>query len=117
MKNIKLMWIACLIACCNFFPLNSFAQEFDDLNDQADKEYAANKYQSAMDLATRAIAVKSNARSYLIRADCYFSLKKYETAINLADAAAEAKPKNIPAAIENLLKKYKCLSFFLLLFY
>ena len=81
MKNIKLLWIACLFACSNLLPLTGFAQEFDDLNDQADKEYAANNYQKAMDLANRAISIKVNARSYFIRADCRFSLKDYDAAL------------------------------------
>ena len=53
MKTTKLIWIACFAIVYNFFPLISLAQSFDELNEQADKEYAGNNYQKAIDLATQ----------------------------------------------------------------
>ena len=81
MKNLKLLWIACLTICCSFTVYSSFAQDFDELNEQADKEYLANNYQKAVDLATQAINRKINSRSYFIRADARFSLMDYESAL------------------------------------
>ena len=81
MKNIKLLWIACMTICCSLSAFSSLAQDFDELNDQADKEYAANNYQKAIDLVNRAIDLKVNARSYFIRGDCRFSLKDYVAAL------------------------------------
>ena len=82
MKNMKLFLLAGMAICCSFLPLLGTAQDFDGLNDQADDEYKAEHYQKAMDLATRAINLKVNARSYFIRADCRFSLKDYEAALS-----------------------------------
>jgi len=81
MKKIKLFWITCLTICCSFSALVSVAQDFDELNDKADDEYKAERYQSAIDLVTRAINMKENSRSYFIRADCRFSMKDYEAAL------------------------------------
>lgn len=80
MKSAKLIWIACFTILYSLYPLHSLAQDFDELNVQADKEYAANNYQKAIDLATRAINLKMNPRSYFIRADSRFSMKDYEAA-------------------------------------
>ena len=82
MKNSKLLWVACLTLCCSFSNLAVVAQDYDELNDQGDKEYKAENYQKAIDLVTRAINQKENARSYFIRADSRFSLKDYEAALN-----------------------------------
>lgn len=82
MKRTKLIWIACFTILYNFFPLILVAQDFDELNAQADKEYLSNNFQKAIDLATRAINQKVNARSYFIRADSRFSLKDYEAALD-----------------------------------
>ncbi len=81
MKNLKLLWIVCLTICCNLSVLSSFAQDFDELNEQADKEYIANNYQKAIELATRSINLKVNPRAYFIRADSWFSLKDYKAAL------------------------------------
>ena len=81
MKNIRLLWIACLSICFSFSLHSSFAQDFEELNEQADKEYLANNYQKAADLATQAINRKVNPRSYFIRADARFSLMDYEAAL------------------------------------
>src|SRR5258706_1863567 len=70
------------IMCLVLFPVLLYAQDFDELNEQADKEYSANNYQKAIDLATRSINLKINPRSYFIRADCRFSLKDYEAALD-----------------------------------
>ncbi len=82
MKNIKLLCLACLTLCFIVSPVVSKAQEFDDLNDQADAEYKANNYQKAIDLANRAINLKMNSRSYFIRADSRFSMKDYQAALS-----------------------------------
>jgi|GEM_PF-938707 len=81
MKNVKLLWIACLTLCLSFSNLVGLAQDFDELNDQADKEYKDENYQKTIDLVTRAINMKVNSRSYFIRADARYSLKDYEAAL------------------------------------
>lgn len=81
MKYTKLLLLLSFIVCCNFFPFTSFAQGFDALNDQADKEYDASNYQKAIDLATRSIDIKVNARAFYIRANSRFSLKDFEGAL------------------------------------
>jgi len=68
--------------CLVLFPVLLYAQDFDELNEQADKEYSTNNYLKAIDLATRSINLKVNPRSYFIRADCRFSLKDYEAALD-----------------------------------
>src|SRR5882724_2209687 len=78
----KLLSLPLAIMCLVLFPVLLYAQDFDELNEQADKEYQANDYQKAIDLATRSINLKVNPRSYFIRADCRFSLKDYEAAID-----------------------------------
>ena len=78
----KLFSIAVAIICILLSPAGSFAQDFDELNEQADKEYAGNNFQNAIELSTRAINLKVNPRSYFIRADSRFSLKDYETALD-----------------------------------
>ncbi len=80
MKSAKIIWIACFTTLYILSPFHSLAQDFDELNVQADKEYAANNYQKAIDLVTQAINLKMNPRSYFIRADCRFSMKDYEAA-------------------------------------
>jgi tetratricopeptide (TPR) repeat protein len=82
MKNIKITGISILALLFSFAPLLSNAQDFDDLNDQADKEYTANNYNKAIELVNRAINLKENSRSYFIRADCRFSLNDYESALS-----------------------------------
>jgi len=82
MKTTKPLWIACFAIIYNFFPLISVAQSFDELNEQADKEYAGNNYQKAIELTTQAINLNVNPRSYFIRADSRYSLKDYEAALN-----------------------------------
>ena len=82
MKNIKLWCLACLSICLIVFPVVSKAQDFDEMNDQADNEYKAENYQKAIELVTKAINLKVNARSYFIRADCRFSTKDYEAALS-----------------------------------
>ena len=58
------------------------AQGFDDLNEQADKEYLNKNYNKAIDLSTQSINIKPNARAYFIRADARYSLYDYEAATN-----------------------------------
>ena len=82
MKHMKLYCLAALLVFFNLAPLISFAQTFDDVNEQADKEYLANNYQKAITLATQAINIKSNPRSYFIRADARYSLKDYQAALD-----------------------------------
>ena len=82
MKNIKLLWTISISICCSLLAFDVVAQDFDQLNDQADDEYKAERYQKAIDLSTRAINLKVNARSYFIRADSRFSLKDYEAALS-----------------------------------
>lgn len=82
MKPFKLLWALCLVAGINFLPTKAFSQDFDDLNEQADKEYAADHYQKAIDLVNRALDLKVNARSYFIRADSKYSLKDFDGALS-----------------------------------
>ena len=80
MRYTKLLKVIFITLNALFSTLPCFAQSFDDLNEQADKEYAANNYQKAIELATSGINLKVNPRSYFIRADSRFSLKDYEAA-------------------------------------
>ncbi len=64
------------------FSRSLVAQEFDDLNDQAFHERDNKNYQKAIDLCSQALSKKINARSYIIRADSYYELDKYEQAID-----------------------------------
>ena len=82
MKHTKLYCLACLLFFFNFVPLSGFAQTFDDINEQADKEYLANNYQKAITLSTQAINLKSNPRSYFIRADARYSIKDFQAALD-----------------------------------
>ncbi len=87
MKYTKLLTVILITLNTLFSTIPCFAQAFDDLNEKADKEYAANNYQKAIELATTAINLKVNPRSYFIRADSRFSLKDYEAAIEDYDKA------------------------------
>ncbi len=82
MKHMKLYCLASLLLFFNLAPLIGRAQTFDDINEQADKEYLANNYQKAITLATQAINTKSNPRSYFIRADARYSTKDYQAALD-----------------------------------
>jgi len=57
------------------------AQDFDELNNQAYRESVNKNYYKAIDLCNQALNKKINARSYIIRADNYYNLDKYELAI------------------------------------
>jgi tetratricopeptide (TPR) repeat protein len=89
MNHLKWLWATCLLACIALLPLNTFAQTFDDINDQADKEYEANNYQKAMDLTNKSLNMQVNSRSYFIRADCRYSLNDFEAALSDYDKAIE----------------------------
>lgn len=63
-------------------PLFLSAQDFDDLNNQANKEYLAKNYQKAIDLSTQSLNIKLNARAYFIRADSRYQLSDYQAALD-----------------------------------
>ena len=65
-----------------FFCLPLFAQEFDELNNQAYKERDNKNFKKAIELSTQSINKKVNARAYIIRADSRYELGDYETAID-----------------------------------
>ncbi|HYM95436.1 MAG TPA: tetratricopeptide repeat protein [Chitinophagaceae bacterium] len=78
-KKISFTLIAFLLFTS---PLFLSAQDFDDLNNQADKEYLAKNYQKAIDLSTQSLNIKLNARAYFIRADSRYSLSDYQAALD-----------------------------------
>lgn len=82
MKRNQLLCTAISAIILFIVPLAGFSQTYDELNDQADKEYSADNYVKSEELATRAINMKPNARSYFIRADSRYSKKDYEAALD-----------------------------------
>ncbi|MBI5856164.1 MAG: tetratricopeptide repeat protein [Sphingobacteriales bacterium] len=77
MKSFCLFSVYALL----FFCMQAQAQDFDDLNDQAFRERDNKNFQKAIDLCNQALNKKINARSYIIRADSYYEIDKYELAI------------------------------------
>ncbi|MFZ6024312.1 MAG: tetratricopeptide repeat protein [Bacteroidota bacterium] len=63
-------------------PVVVSAQDFETYNNQANQESKNKNYRRAVELCTQALSIKTNARSYLIRADSYFSLVNYAAAMN-----------------------------------
>lgn len=74
------------IICCLFALqiacAGAFAQEFDDLNEQAYQERKNKNYEKAIDLCGKALEKKINTRSYIIRGGAKYDLGRYESAID-----------------------------------
>jgi tetratricopeptide (TPR) repeat protein len=76
----KLFYFLAIFVCPVAFPLLLSAQDSEDINSQADKEYTGKNYQKALELATQSINIKPNVRAYFIRADARYSLNDYAAA-------------------------------------
>ena len=78
--------ILCLF-CALLFTLPVYAQDFDELNNQAYKEKENKNYNKAIELSTQSINKKVSARAYIIRGESRANLKDYESAIADYNAA------------------------------
>lgn len=69
------------------FSITVLAQDFEDLNNQANKEMLNNNYQKAIELSNQSINKKINIRAYIIRAICRVELKDYDASLDDLNSA------------------------------
>jgi tetratricopeptide (TPR) repeat protein len=80
-KIIRMRFAFCLPVLFLFPVMLASAQTFDELNNQAFQERDNKNYYRAIELCNQSLGIKTNARSYIIRATCYYYLANYDKAI------------------------------------